>query len=742
MYDEGGNKGVWAGLIVTAVAAVLFLVLWFLRGGDVDKLQANLKSAESAAASATQKLESDLRSAKADAESSARKVADLEKRVRDDARKAGDEAAQLERRLRSEIDGASRRLTEAQRELEQLRAKAGAVPEKEVAALREELRKSKDELAGLRESGAREMARLTADLEGSRARATDLEKRLTDGAAAIARLENELKSSRGAIEAATGAPVRAAESEIAGLKSELSRTSIALAEAKNANAALEEARARLADSMRKCQAEAQARENELRDGMKRLDGELAAATSSAAGKAGDAEEALKRRLEAVNSQFEDFRKRSAVELQASEETWKAQVAALEQQVAALKGQLAEQLQRAAAGAQASEDSWKAQVAALEQQAAALKGRLADLETQVATLEKQLADQAKRSGDAARAADAAWRERLDKAEKENAMARNESDKTLRETQSRLDLVQREYSTFRERAAATAAAAEKAGAERLAKLAAEADAKMAEAEKRHADGLAAARRESARKLSEVTVAGKVEAAGLKRRIGELEKELEATAALFTLGQPGRSVGRIVERLADGQTLLIPFGARQRIRPGMLFDVYRPVGERNRYIGSVRVIRTMEDFSMVVSTYTETDVMVCPATGRAVLEPGARFSPFAAGKDGKPVELKKAGVVGLSLEAPAVGDLIDNPFYDPAKPLAFAIAPDLAGDPCVAKAVDELGGVPRTGATAADRADFLVVKDSAAEAPAGQGGPRRVTLGHVAAYLSPAPVFQASK
>ena len=199
----------------------------------------------------------------------------------------------------------------------------------------------------------------------------------------------------------------------------------------------------------------------------------------------------------------------------------------------------------------------------------------------------------------------------------------------------------------------------------------------------------------------------------------------------GPAGRTIGRIVERMPDGQTLLIPAGVESRVSQGMKFDVYRREGDGRRYIGGIKVIRVLDGCSLAVSTFSETEVATCPATGRAVLEPGAGFSPFAAGADGKALPLQTAAGVGMPLEAPAVDDLLDNPFYDPARRLTFAVDPTLADDASVIRIIETLGGSPRTGAEAA-RADFLVVADGARAGAS--GGPRRVTLAHLRNYLDP--------
>jgi hypothetical protein len=231
------------------------------------------------------------------------------------------------------------------------------------------------------------------------------------------------------------------------------------------------------------------------------------------------------------------------------------------------------------------------------------------------------------------------------------------------------------------------------------------------------------------------------GLELRLAALEKQLAAVpvrdpqppppaAGIAGKGPSSRTVGRIVDRLPDGQTLLIPFGVERRLRQGLKFDVYRPETDGRRFIGGIKVIRVLEGCSLAVATFGETEIPTCPVTGRAVLEPGAKFSPFAADAAGKAVRLKTAAGVGLPLEAPAVGDLLENPFYDPDRLLTFALDPNLQGKSAALDFIKTLGGAPRTGTEAA-RADFLV--SPAAGNPVA-GGPRRVTLEHLANYLDP--------
>ena len=219
---------------------------------------------------------------------------------------------------------------------------------------------------------------------------------------------------------------------------------------------------------------------------------------------------------------------------------------------------------------------------------------------------------------------------------------------------------------------------------------------------------------------------------RELAQLEKRYQARMLPFGTGPVGRSAGRILERMPDGMTMLVTGGVDQRMSQGMKFDVYRQAGAGRRYIGGIKVIRVFKDYSLAVSAFSDVRAAFCPVTGLAVLEPGARFSPFAADSAGKPVPLKASSVPGLPLEAPAAGDFLDNPFYDPDRRLTFAVSPKaLESDPCFVKTIEYFGGSPRTGEDAA-RADFLVVADGETESAA--VSPRRVTMSRLAGYMEP--------
>lgn len=654
MNEESGGRGAWYGLFIAGIAAVIFLVLWYMKLGDARKLESELASLKSSSAAATRRLEDDVRNAKNETATAGRKISELEDRLRTSDFNASQTASQLERRLRSEVGTVERRLIEANEELEKLKeiadtekARAEAL-EAEAEGIKEAARIEKEKLDASLKTVSTEKDKLNArlvELTGERetliaeadrlkATAAELEKRLADEAQKPREDTSALSAAR--------------DAELAELNTRLESANRLLAEARTASTEQDKARGALSKELEKVKSDAASRERELNTILAELKSGAAKKTETDPGSPVNGDAAVwKEKADALDKELTDIQ--SSVEAERKE---------AEKRLEALKKTHADSM------ADIVRDSAD-KLAALEKGAA----------NRVAKLEREHAGELAES-------------------RKILAARDEEIKKLRDE---LESLQDSHARSLQNALS--------GFER-------------ERQKLEAD--------HAQQVRELT-----------ERITELEKRAGKEPGSTALGKPGRVVGEIAERLRDNQTLLIKGGINQRLQAGIKFDVYRAVCDKYRYIGTIKTIRVMDDYSMVVSTYDDADVMVCPITGRAVLETGAKYSPFAIDKAGKPVELQKAGMIGLSLEAPAVGDFLDNPFYDPERRLSFAISTELASDICVVKAVENLGGTPR-GADAQD-ADFLVVRDDAA-AQRIQGEKRRVvTLSHLASYLDPAPVFQ---
>lgn len=195
---------------------------------------------------------------------------------------------------------------------------------------------------------------------------------------------------------------------------------------------------------------------------------------------------------------------------------------------------------------------------------------------------------------------------------------------------------------------------------------------------------------------------------------------------IGDPNRSLGRVGQILTDG-TYVVNGGANQRVKPGMVYDVHRRFSGMNRYIGLLLVTRVLDDFSLAVPAYPTGEARICPVTGRVVLDPARKSSPYVEVEGGKPVPLISAASLGLGLEMPAIGDCIDNPYYDPGRSAVFFAGSGMAGDLRVPELIEGIGGV-MTNARASS--DFEVVRaiDPGINAPA---RPRQVTVDALAMY-----------
>lgn len=633
MEEERGNKGLWIGLIVAILAAVVFFVLWFLRGGDMNRLENRLRASQSEAASASQRLEGDLRRARSDIETGNRKVTELENRIRDEQRRASETLQQTERRLQASLDSASIRQRETTAELEGLRESSAKVAE--------EAESRRKEWDGILASARQSEQGANADLEEARKTIAALETRAGDAEASLSDLRKELTSSQEDLNTALAASRET--SDLDNLKTDLARMETALAGAQNANAALEELRNRLSRTMEQERKSAGEREAALRAELDKLRAESppAAQTPPASAVTDDAKPA--------ETAGEDWDQK-ARELEAE---WQKKVDA------------------------AAEEGRKAQ-----------DGIEREWREKARGLESELETERKTSAEAVFGLSALGK-RLDAMVEQN---KAESERLLGDRECQL---RQEFDKEKEE---------------LLKRVKELEGALEEV-----------------RQPEETAAGLFPQRDSEPEL--LAASPSRTGFVFT-GDPDHSVGRVVEKLIDGKTFLIKGGSEERVHPGMRFDVHRRENGRNRYVGMLKVVRTMDHYSMAQAVEDLPDARICPATGRAVLEPEAQTSPFAVAEDGQPIPLSDPAASGWSRDTPVIGDYIDNPFYDPARRKVFALAASQAADARVVALVSKtLGGIPCVD-DGSPSVDYQLVASGMIES-GNKTAPRRISLRYLENY-----------
>lgn len=610
MVEERG-KGVWIGLIAVILAAAVFLILWILRGGELDAAAKDLRAARDEAASSVQRLEGDVRKARGDADAAGRKAAELEGRLRDEPRRTADAVQQAERRMQFAVDAADARLREAETELETLRAEAAKFAEE--GEIRADLERR------LADAATREK-RLGERLDEAEKTIAELETRAAEAGAGREALEKKLAAANEDLQKFLSAAKETTESD--GLKAEIARMETALAGAENANAALEELRNKLSVSLEREKAAAKTREAELRKEIESLRTTAEEAVEAARQRQTDAE----RREDAD---------RKLVEM---EEEWQGKLFS-------------------------KEEEWQGRVRELEAALAAAKGRSA-------------------------AKDAV--EKL----------RSEENLSPEEREAYRDLADE---------------LEKRGFFPEPPAAGTADGATATAESAPAGETAA------------NLFPQPEAA--ESRSDPAPESETPSSGYYFIADPAGSSSSIVEKLNDGSTYLIKGGSEEGVRPGMRFVAHRREGEMNRYVGMMQVAQTMDHYSTARAVAAPPPVKICPVTGRAVLEPGAEFSPFARTGDDAPIPLVALEFFDSSEHIPEIGDFLDNPFLPDGRRAVFALGPDLARNSAALRIIEAAGGAPCVG-DASSPADFLVVRNDTA-APEDAGTPRRVTLEYVGLF-----------
>ncbi|MCC8166368.1 MAG: hypothetical protein LIQ31_09500 [Planctomycetes bacterium] len=678
MDEQGGGKGVWIGLIAAILVAVVFLVLWFMRGGEVDRLTRELTMAQSGAASAQQRLQSDLDAARNTATTGARRIAELETQLADEQRRASDNAAQIERRLRDEVDAAQASYRAASRELEELRAARAEAESEAIAQLQAQLEDH------------------AYTIESVRADNRLLSQRLDEARESLAQAENA-----------------AADTEsVESLQAEADRLATELREAQSAT-----------DTITSERDQARTELQAVREAAERRQQELTAATE---------------RLEAENA-------RLRAEVEGLEETVQQLHGDLDRLEQALDGN-----ETAAAGEDASAAADSASVASLAaDQVAELRSRVTTLQEEKDAVTARMEEMKSVLGQEMNAVE---RERLELAarlEETTARLTREKEELERENESLTSRLDQAMTARRagEEEAGSLAELRRELTVRQERYAAERNRLQEEIEQLRNElgqnretirAMETRLEEEARRAEEreaVSTAAGADAVTDDAPVVSTPLDMEdgRFPSQFVTDDPYRSVGKIVMLEKDGRTYVVNAGAKQNVRPGMRFDVHRTGDDgRSRYIGLVQVVRTLEDFSWVMPVNPGV-VMVCPITGRAVLEPGAQFSPFVLTESGSPVPLRSAGDLELKPEMPQAGDAIDNPFFNPDRQSTFALSREVEDVvECALGAVCTLGGLATDGGDS----DFLIVSERSIF-EGNLVGPKRVTLQHLLKYAAPAPL-----
>lgn len=688
-YETRSPLWMWIVLALAMIAAIVFGTLWYLRGGEVGRLNGEMQSARSAAESAAQSLQRDLDGARSQVAAGAARITELENRLRDEQRRAGETVQQAERRLREEIDGQAVRLRAANAELETLRGRLAETEEREKAATEGVAAgtAAQERLSAVQEQ-------LTA-AQADAGKAKELEEELARAKETITNLETTVGDLR-----ANAANIGR---ELTTANEELRRAGQDRRELAEIRSSLAEARERLTGvgggggavplmANRTGEADAANSASTLRETLAHLEAKYA-----------DAQRELSERAAAQ----ETTGATAAAEMQSRLDQAEKRAQAAEAAAAA---------KQAAEGAEPQTDSRIAQLAARLEDAGGTIARLEEKEKGLEATRDSLTARLTAIGDELRTAvndRQKARADLEAAEKRAQQAEKNFGERLNEAEQKLVDREKELQGDFERQKGEW----QQQLDELKKAMEQPEpAQAAEAEEvPQAEATATVPVDMPKDVSTVPVAG---------------EPMQDEPKHVIIGQPGRAVGRVAQVLQDGR-YLINGGARQRVKPGMLFDVHRRLGGINRYIGLLMVTQVLDDYSLAVPAVPAHDARVCPVTGRVVLDPYAAYSPYARTEDGRRVPLIAASVLGLGQEKPALGDCVDNPYYDPRRLMVFSHDEETRNDPRVEELIVGLGGmVDDSGGPS----DYEVVGniDPGADPVA---TPRQVAVEALAAYVTPA-------
>ncbi|MDR3211605.1 MAG: hypothetical protein LBU79_06795, partial [Planctomycetota bacterium] len=755
----GSKWGVVLGALL-GVVAVVFLVLWFLRGEEIYRLQRNLEQETRQSSSETTRLRGELDRLSAALGDAGDKTTELEKEVQQ-ARSsitrleqdktsltftADDTASRLAEQLKASKENQGK-ITQLEDQAKNLAAESGKIVNQlsqaqgELAQAKSELRQSQSELR----QAQNELAQARDEL--SLTQATLEEVKPANGGSQPDPTNNLAEKLR-----AASLALRESNARVESLTQKfatLALTSSSELEAAKENAA--ELSRQLAEQSSKIEA-AQKSAPGTPSASPRANGVAARAASNLAKAEQDLQSALVKNQE-LNSQLESVRqelresaslgetlRRELAIAQGEHQAAQTQLARLQPDLTTASQQLGqakagrEVAEKALAGLQRDFASVTLQLGQEKSGREATEKNLAGLQQELTSVTQQL-DQAKSGREATEKTLAGLKQELASVTQQFGQAkagREASEKTLASLQQELASVTQQFGQA------------KAGREATEKTLASLKQELASVTQVAAvakDRQQATEKQLSQREGELTgVRGELSKA--QASLADQDKILALNTNLtnevkalrekqFAKSPPVRGVGKILQVGSDNRGLTLNLGATNRVREGIKFDIYRPSLEGNRFIGRTQVLQVTESTSLAVADLRLEPVMVCPETGYAVLEPGARFSPFATGKDGAPLPLRDADEVGIPIEAPCNGDILANPFFSPGERLAFVIEEGAFATPEEGiKLVEFFGGAPKAWDTQ-EKVDFVISARPGQTSRQWNGNPRVVSSDYLRSY-----------
>ena len=162
-----------------------------------------------------------------------------------------------------------------------------------------------------------------------------------------------------------------------------------------------------------------------------------------------------------------------------------------------------------------------------------------------------------------------------------------------------------------------------------------------------------------------------------LSKRKEKLEKITARDRIAADVEPDGTVVDVDLDQRLVVISMGSAVNVQRGFRFEVFQITGGRRVHKGWIEVKDTEEEIATCMIVNKTVRLPTCPITGYVASQPEERFSPYVtrgvAGDRTQPLT-GPAKIVhwGLTADDPIVrGDLVWNPFFDPARSLRFTVA-----------------------------------------------------------------------